>query len=203
MTASIRSSLLHFWVLLSIFHTCQNMCASHCSVSFMTTSVSHNIREVLGNVYDFTIFIVFCFRWVIPNLVDLLQLDISFGFGVGAAYSLLENVVCARGLPHFHDCGENTPKIWWSVSAGKTCRACCSIHRDIRTQDFEFPGCRDGTCTFIHQIAADLNISIPVNGPILTWSWRIACNLEFWESLVLNILCMKDKNSFHPWRIHW
>ena len=36
-----------------------------------------------------------------------------------------------------------------------------------RTQDFEFHGCRNGTCTSITKTPADSITSIPVTGPIL------------------------------------
>ena len=42
------------------------------------------------------------------------------------------------------------------------------IPRGIRTQDFEFPGCCDGTCSSTTKVLADLNTSIPVTGLILT-----------------------------------
>ena len=59
-----------------------------------------------------------------------------------------------------------------SVSVGIKNRACCLVPREIRTQDFEIPGCCDGTCSSITICPADLNTSIPVTGWILTWSLR-------------------------------
>ena len=44
--------------------------------------------------------------------------------------------------------------------------------RDIRTQDFDVPGCCDGTSTSITKVSADVNTPIPVTGPILTWSLK-------------------------------
>ena len=36
----------------------------------------------------------------------------------------------------------------------------------VRTQDFDVPGCCDGTCTSITKVPAHLNTSIYVTGPI-------------------------------------
>ena len=59
-------------------------------------------------------------------------------------------------------------EFWWSVFVGTNCRAYCSSPRGIRTQDFEFPGCCDGTCPSITEVPADLDASTPVVGPILS-----------------------------------
>ena len=40
-----------------------------------------------------------------------------------------------------------------------------------RTQDFEFPGFRDGTCTSLTKVSADSDTSIQVTGPMLTKSF--------------------------------
>ena len=97
---------------------------------------------------------------------------IEKSFGLGAAGNLTgdcPHCVCSRGRPQLGDCGENTaPEFWWSVSGRVNRRVYCSILRDMRTQDFEFPGCRDGTCTSATKVPAGSNTSIPVTGPILT-----------------------------------
>ena len=60
--------------------------------------------------------------------------------------------------------------MWWTVS---------SIPREIRTQDYKFPGCRDGTGTSVTKVTADSNTSISLTGPTFTCSSRNAYNLEF------------------------
>ena len=54
-------------------------------------------------------------------------------------------------------CDDAASRFWLSISVGINCRACCSIPRDIRTQDIEFPGCCDCACTSITKVPADLN----------------------------------------------
>ena len=44
----------------SIFQEFQNGCPSYWSISFMTTSLSYNIRELFGTVFEFTVVFVFC-----------------------------------------------------------------------------------------------------------------------------------------------
>ena len=104
---------------------------------------------------------------------------------------------CARGRLQLKDWRESTaPEFLCSVRTGTSCRSCCSIPREIRTQDFTFPGCLDGPCTSITRSSRDrwellawdthprLHISwlswrsLHVYHQIFTWSLRVACNLE-------------------------
>ena len=49
---------------------------------------------------------------------------------------------CARGRQQLEHRGESTAsEPWCSVSLGTLGRAYCSKLREIRTQDFTFPGC--------------------------------------------------------------
>ena len=102
-------------------------------------------------------------------------------------YALLANVhlssVLAVGRSSKTEAKARLENFWCPVSWGLNCRAYCSIRRDIGTQDFTFPGFREGTCTSMTNSPADSSTSISVTGPIFTRSLGIAYNLEFRESL--------------------
>ena len=66
----------------------------------------------------------------------------------------------------------------------------------MRTQDFELPGCCDGTCTSITKVPADLKTSMTVTGPIRADRQELIAISNFEKSVVLNILCMKELELF-------
>ena len=55
LSTSILFSLFQFWVWSASSMSVKNKCPSCCSVNFRTTSMSWDLREVLGNVNEFTI----------------------------------------------------------------------------------------------------------------------------------------------------
>ena len=87
---------------------------------------------MLGDAYETTVPVDYRFLALKP---------IDKGFAFGAPSYLTGEcppVACARG-PQLSDCSDDAAsRCWWSVSVGIDCRACLSIPRDIRTQDFEF-----------------------------------------------------------------
>ena len=103
--------------------------------------------------------------------LGLKPIDKSFGFWrcLKKDWRMSHTVTCARGHRQLTDhCDDAASEFWWSVSVGINCPCVFAIPRDIRTQDFRFPVCCDGTCTRITKVPADLYTSIPVTGPMLT-----------------------------------
>ena len=109
-------------------------------------------------------------------------------FGVGAALYLTGEKftlrLCSRS-------SAAPPKLWCSVFSGKLCLAYCTTPCDTRTQDFKFPGCRDGACASFAKGSADSKTSFLVTGLISTDRSALLVILNFENSLALRILCIK------------
>ena len=154
-----------------------------------------NAQSLLFNAFAG---INFPIRWLQP---------IDIGLGFGAASHLtgeFPTVSWARGRPQLMDGSDvAASEIWWSLPVRWGCGAFCSMPRDICAQDFVFPSCCDGSCTSITTVPADLNTSIPVTDPILTWSVRTACTLELWEILGSEYSLHEGVELFHPYLIQW
>ena len=169
--------------LICIFHECPNTCPSCCSVNFRTTSMSWDLREVLGNVNEFTILLGQHICWDLA-LVHLCAFPVT----------VCSPGVCARGRPQLDDCNDNaTPGILGSISVRIHCSAYCTTPRFSSNQDLEFPGCR----LFLKFLQKWVLHCLS-----LVRSWRdrekllVISNLE--NSLALGMLCMKEWNCFRP-----
>ena len=170
-----RSAPIHFALsnLLSTWHVCQNMTPFSTCVKCL--DMCTNSRSLLVNAFAVIIFLP---RWLNP-------IDVSLGFGEALHVTgECPPVACARGRPQLVDCRDGEAPRCFGVKFCGNKLSCVLLNSTWYThKGLRFPGCRDGTCTSTTKVPADSNTSIPVTGPILTWSSRRACNLECWGFL--------------------